>query len=260
MNSSKKYFASDFTTAAYEEMLKSALEYYTFVDFKNFSIFNGPSIINRHDLDFSIHRALALAKIENRLGIRSTYFINPHCEFYNPLERAISDLLLEINDLGHELGLHFDSHYWGISNQVELDRFLKIDQEIIERILGIQVYVFSFHNTTSFTMSCKKEEYGGLLNAYSEKIFNKFKYCSDSNGYWRFDRMPALIESREFNHLHLLTHPEWWTDEVSLPWNKIKRAIIGRSNANLNLYKTHLEKFGMKNIGFVEDKINEIKK
>ena len=248
MNNSIKYFFADFTTSAYEQMLQSALDYYTFVNFGNYDMHLGPSIINRHDLDFSIHRAVALARIENRLGISSTYFVNPHSEFYNVFERTISNLLLEIKDLGHELALHFDSHYWGISNQSNLDHFLNLDQEILEKILDIKIRAFSFHNTTSFTMSCKNTMYGGLINAYATKIFEKFTYCSDSHGYWRFQRMPNLITSREFDHLHLLTHPEWWTDEVLSPWQKVQRSIIGRSNANLHLYKSHLNKFGMLNI------------
>jgi hypothetical protein len=236
-------------------MLKSALGYYTFVNFRNYSSQIGPSIINRHDLDFSIHRALDLARIENKLGISSTYFVNPHCEFYNPLERTIADILLEIQALGHELGLHFDSHYWGISSQSELEKYLKIDYEILEKALDIKIFAFSFHNTTPFTMSCKDNEYGGLLNAYAETIFDKFKYCSDSNGYWRFQRMPELVASREFENLQLLTHPEWWTNEISSPWQKIQRAIVGRSNANLLFYKTHLKKFGMLNIDFKGDNV-----
>jgi hypothetical protein len=255
MENSVKYFFADFTTSAYEEMLKSALGYYTFVNFRNYSSQIGPSIINRHDLDFSIHRALDLARIENKLGISSTYFVNPHCEFYNPLERTIADILLEIQALGHELGLHFDSHYWGISSQSELEKYLKIDYEILEKALDIKIFAFSFHNTTPFTMSCKDNEYGGLLNAYAETIFDKFKYCSDSNGYWRFQRMPELVASREFENLQLLTHPEWWTNEISSPWQKIQRAIVGRSNANLLFYKTHLKKFGMLNIDFKGDNV-----
>jgi hypothetical protein len=255
MKTSDKYFFNDFTTFAYEEMLKSALGYYSFVNFRNHGGHKGPTIINRHDLDFSIHRALDLARIENKLGISSTYFVNPHSEFYNPLERNIADMLIEIQALGHELGLHFDSHYWGISNQYELDKFLKIDQEIIEKALDIEIFAFSFHNTTPFTMSCKETEYGGLLNAYSATIFAKFHYCSDSNGYWRFQRMPELITSREYEHLQLLTHPEWWTSEIMSPWQKIQRAINGRSNANLLFYITHLNKFGMLNIDHEKDNV-----
>lgn len=250
MDNSTKYFFSDFTTAAYEQMLKSALDYYSFVDFTNYNTHPGPTIINRHDLDFSIHRALDIARIENRLGIKSTYFVNPHSEFYNVLERVISDTLLEIKNLGHELALHFDSHYWGISHQAHLDKYLQLDQEILEKILDIKIRAFSFHNTTTFTMSCKEDMYGGLINAYGSSIFEKFKYCSDSNGYWRFQRMPDLISSRQFQHLQLLTHPEWWTPEILSPWQKIQRAIVGRSTANLIFYKSHLKKFGMLNIDY----------
>lgn len=124
-------------------MLKSALGHYCFVNFRNYNSRRGPLIINRHDLDFSIHCALDLASIENKIGISSTYFVNPHCEFYNPLERTIADIQLKTQSLGHELGSHFDSHYWGISNQSELDKYLKIDQQILEKAQHINIHSFS---------------------------------------------------------------------------------------------------------------------
>ena len=40
-------------------------------------------IIWRHDIDMSVHRAYSLAKLERGLGVKSTFFILPHSEFYN---------------------------------------------------------------------------------------------------------------------------------------------------------------------------------
>jgi hypothetical protein len=84
-------------------------------------------------------------------------------------------------------------------------------------------------------MSCQKWEYAGLINAYAEYFQREVKYCSDSNGYWRFERMRDLID---FGHsrLHLLTHCEWWTEEIMSPWQKIQKAIDGRANFNKESY------------------------
>ncbi len=44
-------------------------------------------LILRHDVDFSVDRALELAKIENNYGISSTYFFLLHSDFYNIFEK-----------------------------------------------------------------------------------------------------------------------------------------------------------------------------
>lgn len=250
-------FYSDFTIDSYSKMIESAIRYYTFIDYHNLENVDKPVIINRHDIDFSVHRALFIARLEHKLNVKSTYFINPHSEYYNPLEKNISLKLLEIQHLGHELGLHFDSHFWNISSRSDLDRYLRTDKNILENGLGINVKVFSFHNTNKFTMSCKDDFYGGLINVYSSSIFKLFKYCSDSNGYWKYERMIEIVQSKKYDKLQLLTHPVWWTEEVMTPWQKIQRATFGRSKANLELYKKTLEEFGNINVGYTNNE-NEI--
>ena len=62
----------------------------------------------RHDVDISVHRALALARIEADLGVRATYFFTLHSSFYNLLEPAVAARARELLALGHWLGVHFD--------------------------------------------------------------------------------------------------------------------------------------------------------
>ena len=60
----------------------------------------------RHDVDFSPHRSLKIAQIENELGISAYYFVLLRSSFYNLLEREISQIFQEIIKLGHIIGLH----------------------------------------------------------------------------------------------------------------------------------------------------------
>lgn len=68
-------------------------------------------------MEFSPDIALDMAKIENELDVRTTYFFQIHSEFYNIFERYFSDILKEIQSLGHYIGLHFDSHYYNVQKQ-----------------------------------------------------------------------------------------------------------------------------------------------
>ena len=47
---------------------------FEFVDFFSYKKATLPSIIFRHDIDFSLDDALTIASLEEKLGIKSTYF------------------------------------------------------------------------------------------------------------------------------------------------------------------------------------------
>jgi hypothetical protein len=66
----------------------------------------------RHDVDFSVHRSYALAKIEAEEGVHSTYFLWPHCKYYNLFEEEIVEIVDKIIELGHDIGLHFDYDFY----------------------------------------------------------------------------------------------------------------------------------------------------
>ena len=53
----------------------------------------------------------SLAKIENELGVKATYFLKLHSEFYNLFEKSIFEKVLKIIEFGHNIGLHFEHHY-----------------------------------------------------------------------------------------------------------------------------------------------------
>ena len=71
-----------------------------------------PHVLWRHDVDYSLHRALVLARIEAELGARATYFLSLHSDLYNVLEPAVHARAREIAALGHWIGLHFDAGFY----------------------------------------------------------------------------------------------------------------------------------------------------
>ncbi len=242
-----KFNFSDFTINHYKEILletkgKFEFNFYDEVaDKKEF-------ILWRHDIDFSVNRALRLARVENEIGVKSTFFVHLHSEYYNFFEKEVSEKISEINSLGHQIGLHFDTHYYNIGNESELEEKLSREAEIFYNFFDIGIKVFSFHNTTPFTMACQKFSYAGIINTYAAFFQNEVEYCSDSNGYWRYKRIIDVIKNNTSKKLQILTHPEWWQEEIMSPWQRIKRAIDGRAEKNKIFYKDHLRKFNMKNI------------
>ncbi|QMS99203.1 hypothetical protein H1R16_04130 [Marnyiella aurantia] len=194
-----------------------------------------------------------MAEIEAELGIKSTYFIQLHSEWYNLLERRSFEGIKQIQSLGHQLGLHFDSRFWNITDESQLDKAIEFDKEILEKYFDTELKAFSFHNNTDFTLSCRKEKYGGLLNVYSDYFRGKYAYNADSLGHWRFERMEdRLTEAKELA-LQLLFHDGMWQEEVLPPRQRVFKVIDDRAKWMKETYDIHLAAIGQKNIDWDGD-------
>ena len=110
-----KIHNEDFTLESYSELIQLAKTKYQFISYSELHD-TERFILWRHDCDFSLNRSLKLAQIEHDLGVKTTYFLNPHSEFYNIMERNQSDIIEHIIGLGHDIGLHFDSAYYAIQS------------------------------------------------------------------------------------------------------------------------------------------------
>ena len=247
-HSSEEAFIEDFTTENYRKLLQLASLKYKIVSYENI-LFEEQFVLWRHDCDFSLNRSLKLAEIEAQEGVRCTYFINPHCEFYNLLEASQAKLVEQILGLGHAIGLHFDAGFHGTTNEAELEESIAFEALLFERYFGANPVAFSFHNPNEALLAYEEDSYGGLLNCYSRKFKDEIPYCSDSNGYWRFRRLREVLETGENFCLQVLTHPTWWQDKPMLPMERIDRCIKGRSEAVRRQYVQQLQNMGRKNIG-----------
>jgi hypothetical protein len=239
----------EFTELYYRNLLQIAKKNYNFTSFCNYKS-EESIILWRHDVDFSVHRSLELAKIEQDEGVRSTFFIYLHSEFYNVFELEVTHCIREIIKAGHEIGVHFDPAYYEgkIKSYEDLEDLLSYEKRLLEEIFKIEVKVFSFHNPDiGDWLKFDDEIIAGMVNTYSHHFKNNFGYCSDSNGYWRYEQLVDVLEKREQSQLQVLTHPGWWTPENIPPMERVYRAVLGRSNNVLFKYHQTLEKVGRLN-------------
>ena len=257
MTNREKYDFDCFTLENYPRMVELALSRgFEFDFYKDNYDWAKKIILWRHDVEFSPYIALEMAKIEAKLGVKATYFFQTHAETYNLFERAVSDIALEVAELGHEVGLHFDSHYWGsggvgecVSGGVEwLDRCIGKDARYFDDCLGIRPRVFSFHCTNDFIKSCGAHDYGGLTNVYSDFFKTKFAYCADSTGFWRYERLEDRLQDEAIKHLQVLTHDAMWSHKVFSPRKRVFAAIEERAAKTREWYDAALVRFGAKNI------------
>jgi len=242
-----EYQFSDFTLGNYSFLLKFAMKNYSFVFFED----NIPtkSIILRHDIDVSIEHAFKMAKIEESLGVCATYFVQLHSRFYNTVDAKNYILIKDLLKMGHKVGLHFDTHFWGVDNERLLEHYLTQDKKMFENIFEINLDAFSFHNNDEFTLRCEREKIAGLINVYSKYFKGQISYCSDSLGYWRYDRLEDILKKSNVNdRIQILIHPCWWHKEVLAPRQRIMKIITENNNDLKKLWDDSLKKVGAKNI------------
>jgi hypothetical protein len=229
-----RYNFDDFTVKNYRALLRRAKSNYKFIRYQDAcSSSTEPSTLWRHDIDASVHRALSLAEIEAEEGAIASYFVQISCNFYNIFEADVKGSLRKIQSLGHDIGLHFDPSCYQVNDVKQLVRWMDFEKRTLEDLLEQKVTIFSFHVPTNIPDEFIRRQYEGMTNVYSAEIVNRFKYCSDSNGYWRHDRLADVIDAKENPYLHVLTHPEYWTEDVMSPYEKIERCVSGRAKSTM---------------------------
>lgn len=236
---------SDFTDGSYAQLLELASTKYTF----NGSDLEGsePCVCWRHDVDYSPHRALAMARIESEKGLRCVYHVLISGRYYNFLEPTITEIFREISSLGHEIGLHFDMDAFPLGNVADDDFTARIllEKNVVEHLIGLRIHSFSFHNHILHAQDLSDNaEICGMLNLASPSFYNGIKYISDSNGFWRSDSLFDVLSQPAFPKMQVLTHPVWWTPEDMSPYQKFLRTVDGYRNANEGFYREILQRDG----------------
>jgi len=178
-----------------------------------------------------------MARSEEKLGLKATYFLQLTSRFYNIFEPDITSICREISSLGHDIGIHFDPSSYPAHSPESFRKYLDLEVSTIQNLLDVSIHSFSLHNPTTFDAeSIDHRHYGRLFNASSPQLFRSFSYCSDSNGVWRFDNLYDVISNPNTIRLYSLTHPEWWQDTLMPPRDRIMRSINGRLTSSISYY------------------------
>ena len=189
------------------------------VDFSEVTSRTNSFCVVRHDIEFSVDRALQMARIEaNDLGIVSTYTVQLRNNTYNALSEKNIRAVQEIQKLGHKIGLHQNPP--SLSAKKIKENVLK-DIEVLEHFYEFKIDRFAFHrpnlNPQLLELHIKIDN---LINCNGEEFFHYFKntkpkklnvtYLSDSNHLWKFGH-PLDINFDEVKKLHVLMHPYSWS-------------------------------------------------
>ena len=198
-----------FSINSYEKLMKliqeSNFEIKGFHDFFKYK----RVIILRHDVDFCTASALKIAELENKLNIKSIYFLLVNTRFYNLHAQEHYLNICKILDLGHKIGLHFDASHYKFN---ELSKNCRREVKVLESLFGFKNDIISFHRPVKQLLSNDKK-LAGYDHTYMKKFTQNINYCSDSQGKWLYDTPEKIIKEsinkKDFK-LQLLIHPIWW--------------------------------------------------
>lgn len=205
-----------------------------------------PILFLRHDIKMSLHKALPMAEIEHEYGMPATYMVRTDSLLYSLTERQARILLLELVQMGHEVGLHFDLAH----EMLRSPSFLRlVEAEIqvacdrIEQIICRPVRSLSFQRALPLL-------FGGplLINGHINADGQELReWCiSDSGGKWRDGDPLAQLKRPGGAALQLILHPIWWGDERMLAPQRLQEffdfATCEKSSGEASLFDINLAK------------------
>ena len=193
----------------------------------------------RHDIEFSVDKALEMARIEHDdLGVHSTYTVQLRNNTYTALSQKNIEAIQEIESMGHYIGLHQNPPTMGDD---ELIDYILKDIETLEHYYGFEVDRFAFHRCGSNPTLLEKYVYvPGKINCYAEDFFHYFSgdkpeelrvhYLADSNHQWKYGH-PFNIDYWDIpQKMQLLTHPFSWSEDGYDNISNFTKLIRERNN------------------------------
>ena len=177
-------------------------------------------ILMRHDVEYSVERAYNLSKVEDSMDFTSTYFFQWTNNSYNILSRKNMDMVKDMHERGHVIGLHYALN--GMTDMEQVRKQIVKEIHILSEMFGFTVDTFSVHRPSKDILR-ENIKLPGIINAYQDDFFTfaenvtedtpvAVKYLSDANHIWRYG-YPDEKNVLGYDKVQILTHPFAWTKE-----------------------------------------------
>lgn len=177
-------------------------------------------ILMRHDIEYSVKRAYDLAKVEIGMDFTSSYFFQWTNNSYNVLSQRNIDMLRDMHQMGHIIGLHFALN--GLTDMALIKKQILKEIYILSEVLGVKISQFSIHRPSPDILR-ENIKFPGIINTYQDDFFTfaenvagdtklRIKYMSDANHIWRYG-YPDETCILDHDRVQILAHPFAWTEE-----------------------------------------------
>ena len=217
-------------------------------------------ILMRHDVEYSVERAYELAKVESSMDFTSTFFFQWTNNSYNILSRKNKDLIKDMHERGHTIGLHFALN--GMTDMEQIRKQIAKEMEILNMMFEFKIDTFSIHRPSKDVLR-ENIKLPGIINAYQDEFFTfaenvtentpvSVKYLSDANHIWRYG-YPDEKNILENDKVQILTHPFAWCKEGYNNFDNYRSLIKEKYIELVNSVDNECKDFGEYKDWFMEN-------
>jgi hypothetical protein len=196
-----------FSPFAFRLLLQAGLDGgYVFVPFAEHEQCDAERIcVLRHDVDSDPGAAVVLAAIEAELGVRSTYFVMLRSPLYNLFARECQDLVRELTQFGHALGLHYDPGYPPAGGRSHTEQ-IEVERRVLEDMFDLPVGAVAFHQPSLHPGAAEIEVRG----AVKANGLAGYRFVADPNQSEAVLAAYEIFRTGDPARVQLLVHPMWW--------------------------------------------------
>ena len=217
-------------------------------------------ILMRHDVEYSVERAYELAKVESSMDFTSTFFFQWTNNSYNILSRKNKDLIKDMHERGHAIGLHFALN--GMMDMEQIRKQTAKEMDILNSMFEFKMDTFSIHRPSKDVLR-ENIKLPGIINAYQDEFFTfaenvtentpvSVKYLSDANHIWRYG-YPDEKNILENDKVQILTHPFAWCKQGYDNFDNYKSLIKEKYVELVNSVDNECKDFGEYKDWFMEN-------
>lgn len=217
-------------------------------------------ILMRHDVEYSVERAYELAKVESSMDFTSTFFFQWTNNSYNILSRKNKDLIKDMHERGHTIGLHFALN--GMTDMERICKQIAKEIDILNSMFEFKIDTFSIHRPSKDVLR-ENIKLPGIINAYQDEFFTfaenvtentpvNVKYLSDANHIWRYG-YPDEKNILEHDKVQILTHPFAWCKQGYDNFDNYKSLIKEKYIELVNSVDNECKDFGEYKDWFMEN-------
>lgn len=250
----------DFTVKLYSKLLdalkQAGYQFQTFRDYLKDPL--EKVVILRHDVDKRPLHSLRFAEIEKKKGLKASYYFRIVQESLDPR------IVVQINDMGHEIGYHYEDMDLANGNVQKALQSFEQNLAKLRKLAPIETICMhgsplSKYDNKELWEHYNYRDYGIIGEPYFDVDFSKVFYITDTGRKWNNrdasirDKVVTPFEIEVTNTKHctelikagkipeqmmINTHPQRWNDDLA-PWvvelvgqsvkNQIKKIISRRS-------------------------------
>lgn len=176
----------DFTLKSYQSLVLAFQEAdYRFLTFEEMMTVSAQvkTVVMRHDVDELAWNALKMAKLENKLGVRATYF------FRIVKQSNVPEVIEQIVKLGHEVGYHYEDFALAKGDEEKAIETFKKNLDYFRKFYPVRSVCMHGSSTSKYDnrmlwKNISLSEFGLVGEPYLSVDFDKVFYLTDTGYAW----------------------------------------------------------------------------